>query len=496
MEPTDENRIVIYTAVIGGHDLLLEPACVSPGCDYICFTDNPRLRSNVWKIVHVPLWKNDSIRTGRRIKILAHRFLPPQYTYSVWADANISLKTDVRPLLEEYLRNTDIACFVHPERDCVYEEADVCAETGRDHPELIARQMRVYRAAGYPAHAGLIWSGILFRRHRAPRVRLAMEQWWKWVRRYSRRDQLSFNFVMWKLHLSYFPIRQKMMSNDIADYRLHDGNFQKLAFSRQKSMLAEWPDETDGPEKMLVSIDRQLQLFGMLALQGWALIPEQDDTVSEIDLLLQSGRRCYVFPCQKEVRPDLASYFPRDYSHSGFLVKIREQDVERGHYQIGVAVSAGGIRKRVVTDRFCDIRYGVPAAADAPAAAKLLPVTHHIDGLQMQNMQLHLEGWAFIGQRESAQGTVRLLLRSPERQYAFDLCGVVRPDVAQAFHDSRYETAGFSGDINGLALAPALYELYLLVENAGQTGMLPLGQTWDLRQPIASFPRFFSLRFR
>ena len=41
-----------------------------------------------------------------------------------------------------------------------------------------------------------IWCGLLLRRHRVPAVRRSMERWWEHVLRYSRRDQLSFPFVL------------------------------------------------------------------------------------------------------------------------------------------------------------------------------------------------------------------------------------------------------------------------------------------------------------
>jgi len=34
-----KNKIVIYTAIFGGKDNLIEPEYIPKGCDFVCFTD-------------------------------------------------------------------------------------------------------------------------------------------------------------------------------------------------------------------------------------------------------------------------------------------------------------------------------------------------------------------------------------------------------------------------------------------------------------------------
>ena len=47
------NNKCIYTYIIGGYDSVKEPKVVTPGWDYICVTDNPNLKSEVWNIVNI-----------------------------------------------------------------------------------------------------------------------------------------------------------------------------------------------------------------------------------------------------------------------------------------------------------------------------------------------------------------------------------------------------------------------------------------------------------
>ena len=54
---------------------------------------------------------------------------------------------------------------------------------------------------------GLVEAPVILRRHTAA-IRALNEAWWAELVRGSRRDQLSFNYVAWKLGLSHakFPL--------------------------------------------------------------------------------------------------------------------------------------------------------------------------------------------------------------------------------------------------------------------------------------------------
>src|SRR2546422_511368 len=43
-------RKAVYTFIFGGYDDLKSPAIFTPGWDYICFTDDPTLRSDIWDV--------------------------------------------------------------------------------------------------------------------------------------------------------------------------------------------------------------------------------------------------------------------------------------------------------------------------------------------------------------------------------------------------------------------------------------------------------------
>ncbi len=193
---------IFYTAIIGKYDKLKEPKVVSEGFDYVCFTDNITLKSPIWEIVLVSNPQGlDNSRLARKIKILCNFFLK-EYDLSIWIDGSISINCDLNIFLDVNYHGEDIVLHTHPVRSCVYEEAEACIALDKDDPEIINKQMEGYKSEGYPAANGLVNTGLMIRNHRSKKVKEFMNSWWNEVYSKSKRDQLSFNFVLWKHQLS------------------------------------------------------------------------------------------------------------------------------------------------------------------------------------------------------------------------------------------------------------------------------------------------------
>ena len=70
-----KKKIAVYTVIMGDYDYLKEPEFVMDNCDYICFTDNPDLKSDIWQIRYDNNNLLDSTRWQRRHKIMVHQYL-------------------------------------------------------------------------------------------------------------------------------------------------------------------------------------------------------------------------------------------------------------------------------------------------------------------------------------------------------------------------------------------------------------------------------------
>ena len=192
-----QGRIVVYTAIAGGdRDTLVDPPRTL-GVDYVCFTDQP-FTSKVWDVRPFSWIDRENVRTAKHPKVLPHRYFP-DHEMSVWIDGNILPgNDDIIKLVNGYLADSDMALHRHPDRDCIYEEAEVVIHFKQDYPHLVKQMVDRYKAAGVPKSNGLYNCGRIIRRHHAPEIKEAMELWWREIVTGSSSDQFSLSYVLWK----------------------------------------------------------------------------------------------------------------------------------------------------------------------------------------------------------------------------------------------------------------------------------------------------------
>jgi hypothetical protein len=180
------NKIAVISAQTGDRDALREDH-VTTGADFIAFVEKP-FDSRVWE--QRPVCRNfrSHRRNSRMHKILIHQYV--NAGYSLWIDANVALRVPAEQLIDEWLRDHDIAMFKHRIRDCIYDEADVCAKLELDDPRLIREQRETYRQRGFPRNAGLGEASVILRRH-TKEIRNFNNAWWAEYCRFSVRDQIS-----------------------------------------------------------------------------------------------------------------------------------------------------------------------------------------------------------------------------------------------------------------------------------------------------------------
>lgn len=80
----------------------------------------------------------------------------------------------------------------------MYDEAEAVIQQDYDDERRVREQLDHYRQMGFPPHSGLIAGTVLLRRHNDSETIAASEEWYEHVLRFSKRDQISFNFVAWR----------------------------------------------------------------------------------------------------------------------------------------------------------------------------------------------------------------------------------------------------------------------------------------------------------
>lgn len=208
----EQEKVVVYTAITGGFDQLKEPKIVDKNFKYVCFTDRADLESSVWEIKKIDIENNDLNRTAKRYKILPHQYFP-DYKWSVWIDGQLEITGDLRKVIHTYNQNSNLMCFLHPTRNCIRKEAEICKAFELDDRQIIDKQIEAIMKTGFKDKNELIAGGFLVRQHNEKDVVKLMEDWWDMINIGSKRDQLSFNYIAWKNQFFFDVTDLNIMDN-------------------------------------------------------------------------------------------------------------------------------------------------------------------------------------------------------------------------------------------------------------------------------------------
>ena len=196
-------KYAIYTAMVGGYDEIMQPMVVDDRFDYILFSNDIKEdRVGVWQVRPIAYTNPDNTRICRYVKTHPEELLPG-YEASVWLDSNIRIMTSAvyERIIELYESGSLIASMCHPERDCIYDEAFEVMYLRFEQERVAVDWCRKLRKEKYPRHNGLYETGVMFRKHNTSLVAETNVMWWDCIEQYSKRDQLSFNYVLWKVGL-------------------------------------------------------------------------------------------------------------------------------------------------------------------------------------------------------------------------------------------------------------------------------------------------------
>lgn len=89
----------------------------------------------------------------------------------------------------------------HPQRNCIYKEGKTCINLRKDTSQNINTILKFLKDENYPEQNGLVQSNIIVRNHNDQLCIKLMNLWWSMIKKFSKRDQLSFNYCCWKLNI-------------------------------------------------------------------------------------------------------------------------------------------------------------------------------------------------------------------------------------------------------------------------------------------------------
>lgn len=230
MENYQEPRIAAYTCIVGKYDEASVPLLKFANMDVYLFADHPenydRYR-DAYIIRPMPEKTKgmDTISANRYVKFHPAEVLTG-YDYSIYLDGNIRIISDIRRFICHINPRTGIAMHKHRQRDCVYEEAEVCRLTGRGNEAKMEEQMKKYKEEGFPPHFGMNEASTIAADLHNEKAMKLLDEWWKeFDRSQSSRDQLAWPYVLWKNDLKMEDVGclgTNVRSNDMIEFVDHN----------------------------------------------------------------------------------------------------------------------------------------------------------------------------------------------------------------------------------------------------------------------------------
>lgn len=226
------NKKVIYTVLTDNYDDLRQPENICSDCDYICFSnDIPQKQIGVWKIRHFDYHNDNKIRESRFPKLNPHLLLP-EYTYSLYVDGKVVLRTPLNNRFSDLTnQETSLALIPHPVRNCVYQEAMILTAWNIGEAKLVYLQTKELLKKHFPQHWGLYDNAVIYRKHNLQTIINFSEAWWKLYSQNSSRDQMSGVYALFQNSINpEILFSSSFLNNNTIAHKKNRKTIKELSF--------------------------------------------------------------------------------------------------------------------------------------------------------------------------------------------------------------------------------------------------------------------------
>jgi len=322
---TNQHKKVVYTCLTGNYDVLPLHSYLDLAWDYICFTDSEELLKSkqfgAWQIRPLVFNKLDNTKNARWHKTHPH-VLFPEYNESIWIDANIAIKSSwIFEFIESRKDANKILIPIHYERDSIFSDIEYCVNILRKETrENADKIIEFLRKENFPENYGLNETNLIYRTHNDREIISLMEDWWYFIENYTKRDQFSFSYVLWKHGLKPQDIAIPNIRPLVNSFRIDAIHRQKSAFSTPVEFNFPNYKKTDRAFEFTVETAEQYCAYYRRA--GWVALDE------DFDVYLKANRQFY--KTNKVLRDDVKKQFCLSKSAIGFDAKISFYDAAEG----------------------------------------------------------------------------------------------------------------------------------------------------------------------
>ena len=221
----------MYSCLVGNYDELRQPLAVDEDFDFILVSDEIKEdRIGVWEVRSLN-YTND-IQTKRARFVKTHpEIYCDGYEVSVWIDASVRIVSQsfYERIKDLYGNSCNISSLTHPDWTCTYQEMFHIMYLGWESEYVTLDWGHFLRGKGFPRGIGTYETRVLYRNHSNETIRQLDGLWWKCIEHYSRRDQYSFRYCLWKLQIGcdgFLP----------ASYNAHNNEFFAVENHKKDAM--------------------------------------------------------------------------------------------------------------------------------------------------------------------------------------------------------------------------------------------------------------------
>jgi hypothetical protein len=177
----------VVSAIFGGYDKVKPIPPQTVGCTFTMVTDDPDLEAPGWDVDVRQSWGSPRM-AAKEPKLRPWKFAGGEGPW-IWLDASFQIMSptfvaDALAAAGGHL----LAMWEHPDRSCIYPEAELSATLPKYAETPVLAQADHYRHAGHPARWGLWAAGLIV--YREPVDDLA-DLWWTELDVWGVQDQIS-----------------------------------------------------------------------------------------------------------------------------------------------------------------------------------------------------------------------------------------------------------------------------------------------------------------
>ena len=196
-------KIVFYTCLFGRYDFIGTPnEELVKKFNFYIITNQKEVNFKNWKKIYINKKNYNNFLLSRYYKFFFHPKIK-KYNYSVYFDANVHLKNNFFELLNKFINsNKDIGLFKHSIRNNVYQEIDINLANNKIKKIDKDKILKFYKKNKYYSFNDLSENCVILRKHNSKKLFKTMTCWWRLLRFFIKRDQISLPYTLWKYKVS------------------------------------------------------------------------------------------------------------------------------------------------------------------------------------------------------------------------------------------------------------------------------------------------------